>query len=127
MAKLRRNHAGADGASSGGIIAKVGIFGTIVAALVWAFSNFGTTVAEAPAPDRVDYAAEDYFAPTGTRGQRIDHQGFSLSYDEDWEQAEWVAYILERKHLQQEWSERPDDFRPDPAVRTGSARRPSFS
>ncbi|MEM9930732.1 MAG: DNA/RNA non-specific endonuclease [Bacteroidota bacterium] len=120
MAKLRRNHAGSDRASSGGTITKVGIFGAIIAALVWAFSNF--TGGEPAAPEeRIDYAAEDYFAPTGTSGQRIDHQGFSLSYDEDWEQAEWVAYILERKNLQQEWGDRPRDFKSDPAVRTGSA------
>lgn len=121
MAKLRRNHAGTDGAASGGTIAKVGIFGAIIAALVWAFSNFGGGE-PTPAPeDRVDYAAEDFFAPVGTSGQRIDYQGFSLSYDEEWEQAEWVAYILERENLQQEWGDRPRDFKTDPNVRTGSA------
>ena len=121
MAKLRRNHSGADSSSSGGIITKVGIFGAIAAALVWAFSNFGGGGETPPPSDRVDYAAEEFYLPTGTKGERIDYQGFSLSYDEDWEQAEWVAYILERKNLQQEWTERPRDFRSDPNVSTRSA------
>lgn len=120
MAKLRRNHEPQGNAAGGGTIAKVGIFGAILAALVWAFGAFGgdEPIAET---ERVDYAAEDYFAPTGTRGQRIDYQGFSLSYDEEWEQAEWVAYILERKNLQQEWGDRPRNFSADPNVSTGSA------
>jgi endonuclease G len=120
MAKLRRNHTGADSSSSGGIITKVGIFGAIAAALVWAFSNFGGGGEVLP-PDHVDYAAEDFFLPTGTRGELIEYEGFTLSYDEDWEQAEWVAYILERNNLQQEWTKRPREFRSDPNVSTRSA------
>jgi len=121
MAKLRRNHQSQGrGTAGGGTIAKVGIFGALLAALVWAFGAFGGdgSIAET---ERIDYAGEGYFAPTGTRGQRIDREGFSLSYDEDWEQAEWVAYILERKNLQQKWGKRPRKFKPDPEVRTGSA------
>jgi len=103
------------------MITKVGIFGAILAGLVWMFNNYMGGEGGAPVDERVDYAGEAYFAPTGTRGQRVDYQGFSLSYDEEWEQAEWVAYILERKNLQQKWSKRPRDFRADPNVRTGSA------
>ncbi|MEM9528740.1 MAG: DNA/RNA non-specific endonuclease [Bacteroidota bacterium] len=118
MAKLRRNHDTQGTAASSGTIVKVGIFGAILAGLVYVFNTFGGGEA---APERIEYAGETYFFPSGGTGQRIDHQGFSLSYDEDWEQAEWVAYILERKNLQQEWGERPRDFRSDPSVSTGSA------
>ncbi|WP_273444863.1 DNA/RNA non-specific endonuclease [Neolewinella agarilytica] len=122
MAKLRRNHTPQGTPASGGTIAKVGIFGAIIAALVWAFGNFGgMTEGEASPDDRIDYAGEDYVAPAGTRGQVIKRDGFTLSYDEEWEQAEWVAYVLERKNLQQEWSKRPRDFKSDPEVRTQSA------
>ncbi|MBC6996029.1 DNA/RNA non-specific endonuclease [Neolewinella lacunae] len=122
MAKLRRNHASQGTPASGGTIAKVGIFGAIVAGLVWLFTSFGGTPLDPePEPERIDYAGEAYFAPAGTSGQRIDHRGFSLSYDEEWEQAEWVAYLLERQNLKREWTDRPQNFRPDPAVRTGSA------
>jgi len=120
MPKLRRNHDSKGTSANGGTIAKVGIFGAILAALVYAFNAFGgeEPIAE---KERIDYAGEAYFLPTGGTGQLINYQGFSLSYDEDWEQAEWVAYILERKNLQQEWGDRPRDFKSDPRVKTGSA------
>ncbi|MTB49860.1 DNA/RNA non-specific endonuclease [Lewinella sp. W8] len=119
MAKLRRNHAQQGAGASGTTIVKVGIFGAILAGLVWVFQQFG---GETPPEDnRVEYAGEAYIAPAGTSGQLIDHGGFLLSYDEEWEQAEWVAYVLERKNLQQEWTDRPRDFRSDPLVRDGSA------
>ena len=121
MAKLRRNHQTQGRGAGGGTIAKVGIFGAILAALVYAFNTFGGDAPIATTGNRVDYAGEAYFAPVGTRGQRIERAGYVLSYDEDWEQAEWVAYILEREKLQQKWGERPRDFREDPEVRTGSA------
>jgi endonuclease G len=119
MAKLRRNHAQRGAGASGTTIVKVGVFGAILAGLVWVFQQFyGDASAEG---DRIEYAGEAYIAPAGTSGQVIDHGGFLLSYDEEWEQAEWVAYVLERKNLQQEWTERPRDFRSDPNVREGSA------
>lgn len=119
MAKLRRNHAGRGAGASGTTIVKVGIFGAILAGLVWVFQQFGGETP--PVDDRIEYAGEDYIAPAGTSGQVIDHGGFILSYDEDWEQAEWVAYVLERDNLQQEWTDRPRDFRSDPLVHDGSA------
>jgi endonuclease G len=119
MAKLRRNHAQRGAGASGTTIVKVGVFGAILAGLVWVFQQF---YGDAPAEgDRIEYAGEAYIAPAGTSGQVIDHGGFLLSYDEEWEQAEWVAYVLERKNLQQEWTDRPRDFRSDPNVREGSA------
>ena len=121
MAKLRRNHQAQGRGAGGGTITKVGIFGAILAALVYAFNVFGGDAPIATTNERTDYAGEEYFAPVGTNGQRITRQGYVLSYDEDWEQAEWVAYILERKNLQQKWGERPRSFQEDPEVTTGSA------
>ncbi|MBB4079273.1 endonuclease G [Lewinella aquimaris] len=119
MAKLRRNHAARGGAAAGGTIVKVGIFAAILGGLVWGFREWdGAGTQE---QGRVEYAGEAYYLPSGTNGQIVDHGGFVLSYHEDWEQAEWVAYILTRDHLQHEWSERQDRFREDPEVRTGSA------
>ena len=120
MAKLRRNHASRGSGASGTTIAKVGVFGAILAALVWGFQTFSGGAAT-PGADRSDYAGQAYYLPQGTRGQIIDHGGFQLSYDEEWEQAEWVAYVLNRDELQQEWHERPRNFREDPAARRGSA------
>ncbi|MFT6719518.1 MAG: endonuclease G, partial [Bdellovibrionota bacterium] len=110
MAKLRKNHQSKGSAAGGGMITKVGIFGALLAALAYFFGAFSGGEAPAVPNDRVDYAGEEYFTPTGTRGEQIDYQGFSLSYDEEWEQAEWVAYILERKNIQQKWVKRPRGF-----------------
>lgn len=121
MAKLRRNHTRQGSGANGGTITKVGIFGAILAALVWAFGAYTGDEPIAERDNRVDYSGEAYLLPSGTRGEIIAHDGFTLSYDEEWEQAEWVAYVLERKNLQQKWGERPRSFNQDPQVSTGSA------
>ena len=36
----------------------------------------------------------EYFLPTSTTNQIVHHQNYSLSYSEEHEQAEWVAYEL---------------------------------
>lgn len=120
MAKLRRNHAGKGRAASGTTIAKVGIFGAILAGIIYLFGTY-TYQEPSPQPSKIDYAGEDYFLPAAGGGELIRHQGFTLSYVEDWEQAEWVAYVLERENLSKTWSKRKDDFRSDPSVSTESA------
>lgn len=50
----------------------------------------------------------------------IEHVGYTLRYSEPYEQAAWVAYILTAGHLAGT-ARRSGDFRPDPAVPTGSA------
>jgi len=54
-------------------------------------------------------------------GELVTHTYFALSYSEDHEQAEWVAYEITLERLNKNWAERPKTFRPDPAVRTESA------
>ena len=62
----------------------------------------------------------EFFLPTSTTGQIIHHQGYSLSYSEPHEQAEWVAYELKKSHLSNSNFKRPY-FEIDKAVRTGAA------
>jgi len=62
----------------------------------------------------------EFFLPTSTTGQIIHHEGFSLSYSEPHEQAEWVAYELKRQHLSNANYKRPY-FEIDQAVKTGAA------
>ncbi len=50
----------------------------------------------------------------------IIHTGYSLVYDEEHEQAKWVAYHLTRDELYGLY-ERKDDFRSDESISTGSA------
>ena len=62
----------------------------------------------------------EYFLPSSTTGQIVHHKGYSLSYSEPNEQAEWVAYELKKSHLSNTNFERPY-FEIDKAVSTGAA------
>lgn len=60
------------------------------------------------------------YLPTGN-GQVVHHRHFSLSYREDFEQAEWVAYELTVDELDAPRVPRYDWFNPDYNVTTRSA------
>ena len=62
----------------------------------------------------------EYFLPTSTTGQIVHHEGYSLSYSEPHEQAEWVAYELKKSHLSNTNFKRPY-FEIDKAVKTKAA------
>lgn len=62
----------------------------------------------------------EYFLPSSTTGQIVHHQGYSLSYNEPFEQAEWVAYELKKSQLSNNNFDRPY-FEIDKAVKTGAA------
>jgi len=72
---------------------------------------------------------KDYFesdkielpAPVGNN-QIIEHYAYTLSYNEQHEQADWVAYELTKEHVLATDVERTDDFREDPQVTTKSAQ-----
>ena len=115
MAKFRTNH-GDGGKNSSGMIVRVGLFGAILGGLFFLFNQF-------TAGDSSDSSNEDqetYYLPTSS-GQIVHHQYYSLSYSEEHEQAEWVAYRLTKEELEQPWLARMDDFKKDPSIRSGSA------
>lgn len=62
----------------------------------------------------------EYFLPTSTTGQIVHHEGYSLSYSEPHEQAEWVAYELKKSHLSNTNFKRPY-FEVDKSVKTKAA------
>lgn len=62
-----------------------------------------------------------FYLPKGGDGQLIHHTHYSLSYNEKWEQAEWVAYTLTKGELSGKRVKREKRFRPDYDVRTRSA------
>lgn len=69
--------------------------------------------------------AESYrsLLPSGPRTDSVlHHQNYSLGYDEQTEQAEWVMYEFTQKEANNRRVKRKDNFRPDPAVRSGSAK-----
>lgn len=51
----------------------------------------------------------------------IIHTAFTLSYNEEHEQASWVAYELTRDELADNFKREKIHFKPDPKVKTGSA------
>ncbi len=51
----------------------------------------------------------------------LSYSGFDLGYNEEFEQAAWVAYVLTREEIESGYVERTDNFRPDPNIVTGSA------
>ncbi len=70
-----------------------------------------------------DYSSSEFdssFQPTSTTGSIVNHQYFSLSYAEAHEQAEWVAYALNKNHLSRNDFDRPY-FVEDRKVKTKSA------
>lgn len=50
----------------------------------------------------------------------IQHTGYALKYNEEFEQAEWVAYQLTIEEVNGDF-ERSNNFRKDPRISTGSA------
>jgi endonuclease G len=51
----------------------------------------------------------------------LSYKGFDLAYNEQYEQAAWVAYVLTREEIESGNIGRTDNFRPDPNLLTGSA------
>jgi endonuclease G len=60
------------------------------------------------------------FLPSSTTNQIIKHTFYTLSYNEKYEQAEWVAYELKKSYRRNNHFQRPF-FVEDPKVTTGSA------
>ncbi len=125
--------------NSGGFLFKTGIFAVLAGAAFWLFNQFsgkktpdtdGSILkteesAQQPsgpgaAPNSPSTVPENIL-PASTTGDVVRHTWYTLSYSEDHEQAEWVAYELTRDRLNENWSARSNNFRPDFAVRTESA------
>lgn len=68
--------------------------------------------------DSVDKSFDYY--PTSTSNQIIKHDNYTLSYKEEFEQAEWVAYEIKKGRYSNQDYQRPF-FIEDPMVKTGSA------
>ena len=87
----------------------------------WLFENFYTPATYSNNDE--SSSANEFpkeLLPSSTTGVIVDHSYFSLSYNEPFEQAEWVAYMLDKKHLTYDDRKRPY-FIEDPFVSTKSA------
>lgn len=98
----------------------------ILIVVFWLFDNFFTpaTYSETDS-NRVSNSFPRKFLPTSTTGEIVNHSFFTLSYSEPFEQAEWVSYVLDKKHLTYDDRKRPY-FIEDPFVSTKSADWKNF-
>lgn len=79
------------------------------------YPDFST---ETRVPDSNEF--DEDFLPSSTTGVMVRHVYFDLSYSEAHEQAEWVAYTLDKSHLSKNDFKRPY-FVQDRDVKSGSA------
>lgn len=93
----------------------------------WAFENFyGTEPYPNENQESAPTAFPQEFLPSSTTGNVVAHTYFSFSYNEPYEQAEWVLYSLSRDQLTQDNRKRPY-FREDPKVESKSADWRNYS
>lgn len=69
---------------------------------------------------------QDAFLPSSTSGEIVKKECYALSYVEEFEQAEWVAYELTKESIQAPNVKRTGDFRRDNAISGGSADREDY-
>lgn len=90
--------------------------------LIGFFITFGMVSFDLKKEDNNLKSQKQYldFLPTSTTNQIIIHDNYTLSYNEKYEQAEWVAYHLFKQQLKGNNFQRPF-FIEDPKVKTQSA------
>ncbi len=87
----------------------------------WLFENFYTPATYSNPDGNSEITNEELMLlPQSRGGNIVRHEFFTLSYSEPHEQAEWVAYFLEKSHLTYDDRKRPY-FIEDPKVATKSA------
>lgn len=100
------------------------IISAIILVLVLSFSLYQNNTKD-DISNTIDTTSESKisgfnYLPTSTTGAIVLHDGYSLSYSEKHEQAEWVAYSLDKKDIVYKHRKRPY-FIEDPKVKTTSA------
>jgi len=126
MTKLRRNHSVIDF----GPFAKAAVLLFLGGGLFFWFGGLGGSNEYEESYEEDDYANEErgntYYLPTSTTNQIVKHKYYTMSYSEEHEQPEWVAYEISRDLLQRKGVGRTDDFRVDPKVKSKSATKGDY-
>ena len=87
----------------------------------WLFENFYTpNTYSNPEGDGIDANFDLSLLPSSTTNEMVSHEYYMLSYDEPFEQAEWVMYKLKKSQLTHDDRKRPY-FIEDPKVKSKSA------
>ncbi len=121
MAEFRRNHTSKG--NTGPAIIRILLIVAVVGVVFYLFSNvmgkMNFDSSYALSSEEINDSL--YYAPSLSHGQVVNHTYYSLSYIEEYEQAEWVAYELTKSSLQKPNVPRAKRFEDDPKVRSGSA------
>ncbi|OSY87403.1 endonuclease [Tenacibaculum holothuriorum] len=95
------------------------VIGIVVLVIAYIIKNYNGDTSTIEVTDRHHNVSFNYL-PSSTTGQVIKHNAYTLSYNEKHEQAEWVAYSLDKKDIVYTNRERPFFIR-DPKVKSKSA------
>jgi len=134
MAKFRQNHT-RNGGLKGASIVKIILVIAVFVVILW---FLGRTINSIPivsevdsemdkvavfdfSKDSVESLPDQIYIPAGSNGEIIHHKYYSLSYVEEYEQSEWVAYPLTKELIRMPNVPRAKRFEDDLSVSTGSA------
>ena len=141
MAKFRKNHSnqeGKDPIGSGGFKSgKMNTFRLIIGLvfimiILYVLSqvkidSWGTDQSQPNngqditiSDEKIGGAVKSYY-PESTTGEVVEHKHYTLSYSEEHEQAEWVAYKLTEDNLRKQRVKRAKKFNPDKSIKGTSA------
>ncbi len=100
---------------------------------LFSFKKFSELTGGDPEPVIPDYENLEafpvdsiFFLPSVKCGEIVTHRYYALSYCEEHELAEWVAYELLGDRLRQPWVRRTNNFREDPKIKTGTSDSGDF-
>ncbi len=129
MAKLRQNHTRTGKRPFSGLLVRVILMmGIMTIILVYAFryldsSDESVDLVIAPTSD----ADHHQLVPVGNTGQVVSHTYYTIGYNEQHEQADWVAYILTKEQLTIPNVPRTNRFEEDEFISTRSAKHHDYS
>ena len=70
--------------------------------------------------EKIDGVKKSFY-PESTTGEVVEHKHYTLSYSEEHEQSEWVAYKLTKDNLRKKRVKRAKKFKPDKSIKGTSA------
>jgi len=129
MAKFRSNHNSSKRPFSGlalRVFIMLGILSVLFVMFYRMVNNTESNPQEGsiiinPSSSDSSLGTGDVLVPGGNQSEIIRHQYYTLGYDEQYEQAAWVSYMLTKDNLRVPNVPRADRFETDPMVSTNSA------
>lgn len=121
MAKFRRNHTKSGNFFSSTFIRVIAFLFMAAFALYYILKDAPRLVEHTYEVPVATDVSKRFYLPEWDAAVVIHHSYYSLAYNEEHEQADWIAYELTKEQLKVPNVEREREFRPDDDVPTGSA------